>query len=519
MQLSLKNAYRLPVLSGILIGTSYIPFPPWASLFCFIPLWLFWEQQTKLTPIILGGLISSFIFTLIGFNWVTYLLHEFAHLSWWLAGLGMCLFALFAHLFVTVAGGVWFVGKRRGFYTGWQSSLVLALLTALALWLIPMLFKWNFGYAWYGTAVPLYHLAEYIGFSGLSMLTIIANAPLLYAWKNRQEKKGKIILIRVGMVFLLLNVLGLSTKAFLPAPDAVFHPLLVQANIGNAEKMAAEFGEGFYTKIIHQYESVTDKGLQENAGKPIDFILWSETAFPSLLNKPYQSHYFAQQLQQYINQGKVPLITGAYGKDSQTGLITNSLFVLNKQGEVHPSYYSKTILLAFGEYLPGEQWFPVIRQFLPIVGNFGRGHGPTTLLTLKDYKMGPQICYESLFPDFSIALADLGAQFIINVTNDSWYGQWQEPYQHLTMTLARAIEIRRPLVRVTNTGISTVVLASGKVLTQSPMHKAWAGYYTVPYLKHPKATFYQKNTDLLPIILFVILLGIFLNGLKIRLLK
>jgi len=136
MQLSLKNAYRLPVLSGILIGTSYIPFPPWASLFCFIPLWLFWEQQTKLTPIILGGLISSFIFTLIGFNWVTYLLHEFAHLSWWLAGLGMCLFALFAHLFVTVAGGVWFVGKRRGFYTGWQSSLVLALLTALALWLI-----------------------------------------------------------------------------------------------------------------------------------------------------------------------------------------------------------------------------------------------------------------------------------------------------------------------------------------------------------------------------------------------
>ncbi len=508
MKLSLKNPWFLPVLSGIFIGTSYIPFPPWASLFGFVPLWLFWEQQTKLKFIVVGGLISSFVFTLIGFNWVTYLLHEFAHLPWWLAALSMCIFALLAHLFVTVAGVVWFVGKRRGYYAGWQSTLVLACLTALALELIPMLFKWNLGYAWYGAAIPLYHLAEYIGFSGLSILTIIANAPLFYAWKNRQDKKGKIILIRVGMVFVLLNVLGLSTKAFLPAPNAVFHPLLVQANIGNTEKMAAELGEDFYTKIIQQYKAVTDKGLQENTGKPIDFILWSETAFPSLLNKPYQGHYLVQQLQQYINQHKVALITGAYGKEPQTGLITNSLFVINHQGEIHPSYYSKTILLAFGEYLPGEQWFPAIRQFLPMVGNFGRGHGPTTLLTLKDYKMGPQICYESLFPEFSIALADLGAQFIVNVTNDSWYGQWQEPYQHLIMTLARAVEIRRPLVRVTNTGISTVVLASGEILAQSPMHQAWSGYYSVPYLTQPKATFYQKHTHLLPIILFIILLGV-----------
>jgi apolipoprotein N-acyltransferase len=98
-----------------------------------------------------------------------------------------------------------------------------------------------------------------------------------------------------------------------------------------------------------------------------------------------------------------------------------------------------------------------------------------------------------LFPDFSVSLADLGAQFIVNVTNDSWYGTWQEPYQHMIMTLARAVEIRRPLVRVTNTGISTVVLASGEILQQSPMQEAWSGLYEVPYLKEPKATYYQQN--------------------------
>ena len=74
--------FALPIVSGILIGTSYIPFPPWAALFCFVPLWLFWQQQTRLKTVFFGGLITSFVFTLIGFNWVTDLLHEVAHLPW-----------------------------------------------------------------------------------------------------------------------------------------------------------------------------------------------------------------------------------------------------------------------------------------------------------------------------------------------------------------------------------------------------------------------------------------------------
>ncbi|SMG64788.1 conserved hypothetical protein, membrane, partial [methanotrophic bacterial endosymbiont of Bathymodiolus sp.] len=104
MRISLKSPWLLPILSGIFIGTSYIPFPPWASAFGFIPLWIFWEQQTRLKNVILGGFVTIFVFTLIGFNWVTFLLHEFAHVPWIVAGLGMLLFALFAHLFVPVAG-------------------------------------------------------------------------------------------------------------------------------------------------------------------------------------------------------------------------------------------------------------------------------------------------------------------------------------------------------------------------------------------------------------------------------
>lgn len=512
----LSSPWLLPVLSGIFIGTSYIPFPPWAAVFGFIPLWMFWEQQKRLKNVILGGILSTFVFTIIGFNWVTHLLHEYAQAPWFVALLGMLLFALFAHLFVPLSGALWFVGRKHGLYTGWQSILAIGLLTALSLWALPMLFKWNFGYSWYGAKIPVYHLAEYIGFSGLSMLTILANVPLYFAWQKRHDKKGCVILARVVIIFLGLNAFGLSTKAWLPKPDASFNTLLVQANISNVEKMVAEFGRGFYEKIINKYQQVTDKGLQEHAGVDIDFIMWSETAFPSLLNHEYQQTYYAQKLIQYIKKRQVALLTGAYAKDPETGLITNSLFVLDKKGQVESTYYSKTILLAFGEYIPGEEQFPVFREWLPMVGHFGRGQGPTQLLTLENYKIGPQICYESLYPTFSKALADLSAQFIVNVTNDSWYGTWQEPYQHMYMTLARAIETRRPLVRVTNTGISTVVLASGEVLQQSPMYQEWAGLYAVPYLKQPKATFYQRNFALMPSLLLGILLLLLLNGYRLR---
>src|SRR5512139_476226 len=117
-----------PVLSGFLIGTSYIPFPPWAALFGFVPLWLFWSRQTRLKHVFLGGLLTAFIFTLIGFNWVTFLLHEFAHLPWPLAGAGMILYALLAHLFVPVAGMLWFWGRSR---FAWNDRLSLALMTMI----------------------------------------------------------------------------------------------------------------------------------------------------------------------------------------------------------------------------------------------------------------------------------------------------------------------------------------------------------------------------------------------------
>lgn len=128
--------FALPIVSGILIGTSYIPFPPWAALFCFVPLWLFWQQQTRLKTVFFGGLITSFVFTLIGFNWVTYLLHEFAHLPWSFAVIGMIIYALIAHLFVPLAGVLWFWGQQKFHWSARLSLLLMVFITLLCLSLI-----------------------------------------------------------------------------------------------------------------------------------------------------------------------------------------------------------------------------------------------------------------------------------------------------------------------------------------------------------------------------------------------
>jgi apolipoprotein N-acyltransferase len=309
---------------------------------------------------------------------------------------------------------------------------------------------------------------------------------------------------------VLLNLGGLALGQRVPPPDASVSALLVQGNIGNAEKMAAELGNAYQGEILKRYVALTDRAAAASQA-PIDFAIWPETAFPALLGEDFKPNEFHAILSEYLRDHQLALITGAYSFDRASRMMTNSLFALDRNGGIVPPHYSKSILLAFGEYIPGESLFPWIRDWLPPTGQFARGDGPTTLLQFNGYRMGPQICYESLFPRFTRALADLGAQFIVNATNDSWYGSWQEPYQHMVMTLARGVEFRRPVLRATNTGISTVSLASGEILEQSPIHEAWAGVYHVPYLKNPPATFYQQWFNLVPALLWgslVVLLGL-----------
>ncbi len=143
----------------------------------------------------------------------------------------------------------------------------------------------------------------------------------------------------------------------------------------------------------------------------------------------------------------------------------------------------------------GEQ-FPILYKWLPFVGTYERGKGPiTSKITTPNgstVRVGSQICYESLEASFSRQLSKGGSQILVNVTNDSWFGDWAEPFQHMIMTLARGVENRRPLIRSTNTGVSSAITAAGDILFQSPIDEVWGTVQTIPYKQDPPVTFYTK---------------------------
>ncbi|MNS61549.1 Apolipoprotein N-acyltransferase [compost metagenome] len=195
-----------------------------------------------------------------------------------------------------------------------------------------------------------------------------------------------------------------------------------------------------------------------------------------------------------------PLMTGAYSverndEEPKKSIYYNSLFLVDPNANGLDAPYRKTQLLAFGEYLPLSERFPFLLTVVPWVSNFGRGQGPDVLtLQHRDepVNFGAQICYEGLYPEFTRGLAEKGANILVNVTNDSWFWQPSEPQQHLYMTLARAIEVRRHLIRSTNTGISTAILADGEVLQKSPLHKEWVGDFVIRYKKAAAQTLFVR---------------------------
>ncbi|HAG91902.1 MAG TPA: apolipoprotein N-acyltransferase [Bdellovibrionales bacterium] len=479
-----KSLYASSIISGIMMGTSYIPFLPWAMFFSFIPLLFFWLRTNSLKKILISGWICQFVFTAIGFNWVFYTIREFGNLHWSLALLGALAFFSFANLQIPLAGWIWFLlfGKSKN-----PAVRVLGLITSLALLerLFPMIFDWHLGYPWLWAGFPAYQLADLIGFFGLSSLTWIFQGIFLYTLVRHSNWKAYTGLGISLAAFAVLNLWGWAHKPQWN-PEKQVSVGIIQANIGNLEKQMAEKGFRFRQSILDRYFRLS---LEASKEQP-DFILWPETAFPDFLTpETFQEGFYGNQVRGFLKE-KDPtwLVTGTYSKNPE-GKITNSIVVLSKNGYEQLPYH-KTHLLAFGEFIPGAHIFPQLKSWLPMVADFARGNGPT-VLEVKEVRAGMQICYEGLFDNFSRSLAQKGAEILINVTNDSWFGTWQEPYQHMTMTLARSIEVRLPLIRSTNTGISTVQLPKGQLELQSPMNQEWQHVYSVPYRKNPPLTVFS----------------------------
>jgi apolipoprotein N-acyltransferase len=368
---------------------------------------------------------------------------------------------------------------------------------------VPMIFPWNLGYPWMWARLPAFQLAEFVGFEGLSVLTLFLNLALLMAWEHRKDRKGASLLGAAAAFLILINGAGWLIGKRQPPPDASVNVLAVQGNIGNLEKVSAETREGAREEILSRYFRLTRGGVARAEGRSPDFAVWPETAFPGTLRTEPPRTGNVGALMAFVRSIATPLVTGAIGYNEAAGKSTNSMAFLGRDGSPADHPYDKTYLLPFGEHVPFSEAFPGLRRWFPRTGDFAPGPGPG-IRRIAGLQVGPQICYEGLFPDVSRHLANQGAQIFVNVTNDSWFGITAEPYQHLSMTLARGIEFRRPIVRATNTGISAAMRADGTLLDRSPLHAEWTGLYEIPYRKVPSPTFFQEyGYRLVPAILWL----------------
>ena len=504
----LTRPFALAALSGVLVGTSYIPFPGWALFFCYVPLWLAAsDSQQDLSRInyrklFLLGWITQFIFTLIGFNWIYYVASEFGHLPFVLSAGALLLFAGLMHIYVPASLFLASYLIRRFKIT---DRLTQLLLFSLALALIeriwPSIFEWNLAYSLLWMKWPLFQWADTVGFWGLSTWILVIQSFVTYAlifWKKNRKKTFQILGTTVAVI-VCLNIVGVLKEKHWSHFDQSLKFGVVQGNIGNEEKLQSEQKQNYQSHILNLYVGLTEQHLRDNPDTEV--ILWPETAMPFALDQGFLGRTEQRQLLNQLTQWNRPLVTGAYSVDSQkkdhlgNSLISNAVFFLGPNGLALAEIYDKTDLLVFGEYMPFGTRLPFLYKLLPFVGNYKIGPGPSlrdVQLAGKKVRMGPQICYESLNPGFSRGLSEKGAQIIFNVTNDSWFGWWAEPFQHQIMTLGRAIEVRRPLVRATNTGISSVILANGERLEDSPLNVSWAHTYDVRYLANPPQTTYVK---------------------------
>jgi apolipoprotein N-acyltransferase len=383
--------------------------------------------------------------------------------------------------------------------------LLLATFTALFEQLWPSIFSWNLGYPLLWTQSSMAQWADVIGFSGLSFVVLLLNAWVLWLFLHRNLKIATVSTVILASCLGLLHWKALEKKKFWSQTDSELKALVVQANIGNSEKIYAEQGRGFQQYISDQFFSLTREGLAQFPDAQV--VVWPESAFPDILDIFAESRTYPQQFRNFSRSIQKPILTGAFSKDPPDRPFRddyNGVFLFDEKATVVGEPYHKTQLLIFGEYIPFGHEIPLLAKLNPGGIGWGRGQGPMTW-NLNGVTYGPQVCYESLDPQFSSSLARKGADVLVNVTNDSWFGPRFEPLQHLYMTLARGLETRRPVLRSTNTGISSAILADGTVLQLSPLFTRWAGLYDVKFQKNAPVTFYSRFGAWLPLALFVFL--------------
>jgi len=457
--------------AGMLSALAMAPFNAWPVLFLTFPV-LVWlidgaaaGKWRGVPAAAWTGFCFGFGYFVPGLYWTGYAFFVDAPTFAWLspfAVLGLPAYlALYPALGFALARLLW----TR------DASRILALAVALTAseWLRGHLltgFPWNaFGYA-LSEPLALAQIASVIGLWGMTFLTVavFASPAVLIDGKLR---KPWLVPAAALATLLALGIFGMVRLSLLPTTMVPHVKLrIMQPNL----QQDVKFNYSAKRDVMQKYLTLSDRasGPQSTGVRDASILIWPESAFPFFLTREADA---MAQIADLLPKGTV-LITGAVRvpDDTPPGVPVrrayNSIYVIDHDGSVL-SVYDKTHLVPFGEYLPFQDWMERLgfTQLTKVQG----GYIPGTLRRPLDIPNAPRalplICYEAIFPGKLADSADR-AGWIVNLTNDGWFGISTGPYQHLQQARLRAIEEGLPVVRAANTGISAVIDPVGRIVAR-----------------------------------------------------
>jgi len=374
--------------------------------------------------------------------------------------------------------------------------------------------------------LPLIQFSEYTTVYGVSFWLMFLNVIIFLGWKSRERRQRIHYALSLGVLILLPFLHGYLVIPEIGEmrPAKTVRVGLAQGNIDPFQKWKVEFKDSSFVKYYQLTRQIA-------RAKP-DLIVWPETATPCWLK---HEHEYLQQVRHQVDSLGIPLLTGTpdYRFVSDTEYRTFNSAVLIQPNSIKLTSYEKMQLVPFGERIPYEDAFP-FKYFKALLnhlemgqGNFSPGTTPRIFAipqlkkihkktatekgaaseaesdstgfasSLPDsIRFGVAICYESVFPQIVRRFVTLGADFVLVITNDAWFGRTSMPFQHLQYAVFRAIENRIPVARCTNAGISGVIDPFGRISQTTQLYQEATVVADLPVLA--EKSFYMRYGNLFP---------------------
>jgi apolipoprotein N-acyltransferase len=468
-------------LAGLALALSFPHADLWGLGFVALIPFLMMLERSDSVGALRHGYVCGVVFFSTLLYWVAGVMVRYGGLAWPVAILALTLLVLYLSTYLAIFALV--------IAASWRRYGPLALLAAPVVWVGCELvraraltgFPWGLlGYSQTAN-LPLLQSSTLGGIYAVSFLVMAANSGIALLWiqarRRREAEASPRGALTAGcvlvMAVLAAHVGGSLALRARPQRDEAggVRVAAVQANVTQESKWDAMQEE----RILSDLERLTRQAARSGAR----IIVWPESSSPFSIHLPspatagtppgiHENRAYTDRLSSLASELKVSLIVGGVDYRVEAGRLEalNCAFGVAPDGSLGPSY-CKNHLVPFGEYVPlGRLLFFVDRLVGGAIAGFARGARLDPLPTPAG-AAATFICYEAIFPELVRRIAAAESAFLVNITNDAWFGRTAAPLQHLAMAAVRAVENRRHLVRAANTGISALVDPYGRIVSRT----------------------------------------------------